>query len=101
MHDLFQLLISVNLDYDLTFVADLPGLRLENYVSEFLNSTVEVLNGRINLEVEYFEEKQVKTSNHRAENQTTEVKKVLKKKNHTLEVGDKMDVREFSKFILY
>lgn len=85
----------------MTFVADLPGLRLENYVSEFLNSTVEVLKGRINLEVEYFEEKKVKTNNQQSENQTIEVKKVLIKKNHTLEVGDKMDVREFSKCIFY
>ena len=85
----------------MTFVADLPGLRLENYVSEFLNSTVEVLKGRINLEVEHFEEKQVKANNQQAENQKIEVKKVLKKKNYTLEVGNKMDVRGFSKFILY
>jgi vitamin K-dependent gamma-carboxylase len=53
---------------DLTFVADVKGLRLENFVTQHLNATVEVLNGRINLEI------------------------VEQNKNYTLNVGDKMQV---------
>lgn len=66
-------------------MADLPGLKLENYVSEFLESSVEVLKGRVNLEVEYIEEEKS------AKNESL-VKKVTKKRNYTLEVGDKMNV---------
>jgi vitamin K-dependent gamma-carboxylase len=53
---------------DLTFVADVSGLKLENFVTQHLNATVEVLNGQINLEV------------------------VEENKNYTLNVGDKMQV---------
>ncbi|CAF0800127.1 unnamed protein product [Brachionus calyciflorus] len=58
-------------DYDLTFVADLKGLKLENYVSPFLNSSVEVLNGEIQVEIELKEKRG-------------------KKQNITLQVGDKL-----------
>jgi len=75
----------------LTFVADLPGLKLENYVSESLNSSVEVLKGRINLEIEFTQEVTIN------EETGSRKKKELKKKNYTLEVGDKMEVSGFFK----
>lgn len=76
------------LDYDLTFVADLPGLKLENYVSDLLKASVEVLKGRINVEIEYQEDANYQDK----ENTETTNKEKLVKKNFTLEVGDKMDV---------
>lgn len=49
------------------------GLHLENFVSEDLgNTSIQVLQGRVNIEV------------------------VEEKKNHTLEPGDKIQVRSFS-----
>jgi hypothetical protein len=57
--------------YDLTFVADLNGLKLENYISNYLNSTIEVINGRINVELE----------------QIVENKSEIIRKNYTLNVS--------------
>lgn len=58
-------------DFDLTFVADLNGLKLENFISPYLNSTIEVLNGKIQVE--------------------TDGKKG-KKQNTTLNVGEKLNL---------
>jgi vitamin K-dependent gamma-carboxylase len=63
------------LDVDLTFVADFPGLVLENYVSKGLNTTIEVFNGEVNVEI------------------------VDRRKNYTLKVGDKMDVSDYFCFV--
>lgn len=52
---------------DLTFVADFPGLHLENYVAKRLNATIEVLNGQVNVETD-------------------------KDTNYTLNVGDKLQL---------
>ena len=60
-----------NTDFDLTFVADLKGLKLENFISPFLNSTIEVLNGKVEIETE---------------------SKNGKKKNTTLNVGEKLNL---------
>lgn len=88
---------TIFLEYELTFVADLPGLRLENYVTEFLNSSVEVLRGRINLEVEYTEEEEKivppEETVEEKEKETRKKKEVkIKKRNYTLNVGDKKEV---------
>lgn len=74
-----------NREFDLTFVADLPGLKLENYVADSLNTSIEVLKGQIHLEIEQQEEK-LNSKN----------KTVLSKfyKNFTLSVGDKMQVKK-------
>lgn len=91
---------TIFLEYELTFVADLPGLRLENYVTEFLNSSVEVLRGRINLEVEYTEEEEEIVPVEEKEKDTRKKKEVkIKKRNYTLNVGDKKEVSD-SKFNL-
>lgn len=37
---------------DIVFVADFPGLMLENFVSEDLNTSMTVLNGRVNVEID-------------------------------------------------
>jgi hypothetical protein len=39
-------------EYDLTFVADFNGLKLENFISSSLNASIEVLQGAINVEFE-------------------------------------------------
>lgn len=91
---------TIFLEYELTFVADLPGLRLENYVTEFLNSSVEVLRGRINLEVEYTEEEEEIVPVEEKEKETRKKKEVkIKKRNYTLNVGDKKEVSD-SQFYL-
>ena len=59
---------KLNKFFGLTFVADVNGLNLENYVSKHLNTTIEVLSGRV--EVEFVNEKV----------------------NYTLEVGQKLQV---------
>lgn len=66
-------------DYDLTFVADFPGLKLENYVSVHLNTTLEVLKGQVN--IEYDKEIVSETG-----------KLVLKKQNITLNPGQRINV---------
>jgi vitamin K-dependent gamma-carboxylase len=68
MHSLEKEVEEKKLDVDLTFVADFPGLVLENYVAAGLNTTIEVLHGKVNVEV------------------------VDQKKNYTLNVGEKVDV---------
>jgi vitamin K-dependent gamma-carboxylase len=55
---------KIDRNLDITFVADFPGLMLENYISNDLNATIEVLNGQINVEINA--------------------------QNYTLSVGDKM-----------
>ena len=62
--------------YDLTFVADLNGLKLENYISNYLNSTIEVINGRINVELE----------------QIVEDKSETIRKNYTLNIGEMLEL---------
>jgi vitamin K-dependent gamma-carboxylase len=57
---------------ELTFVADFSGLKLENFVSQHLNASIELLSGQVNIEL------------------------VDEKKNYTLNAGDRMTV-----FILY
>jgi vitamin K-dependent gamma-carboxylase len=42
---------KLNSFYDLTFVADFNGLSLENYVSQHLNTSIEVLSGKVNVEL--------------------------------------------------
>jgi hypothetical protein len=66
--------------YDLTFVADFNGLKLENYVSVYLNTTIEVLNGLINVEFDKF------ITND--ENN----KKIRIKQNVTLQPGERLNV---------
>lgn len=68
--------------YDLTFVADLNGLKLENYISSYLNSTIEVINGRVNVELEEIIEEKSDT----IKNPT------IIRKNYTLNVGEKMQL---------
>jgi vitamin K-dependent gamma-carboxylase len=68
MHNLEKEVEEKKLDVDLTFVADFPGLVLENYVAAGLNTTIEVLHGKVNVEL------------------------VDQKKNYTLNVGEKVDV---------
>ena len=81
-------------NYDITFVADLKGLKLENYVSNYLNSSIEVISGKINVELEEEMEKDIK--NHKIEKMVK-----IKKKNYTLSVGDKLQVKEKHFFIEY
>lgn len=38
-------------EYDLTFVADFNGLKLENYISRSLTASLEVLKGEVNVEL--------------------------------------------------
>ena len=38
---------------DVVFVADFPGLMLENFVDPELNASITVLNGKVNIEVGY------------------------------------------------
>uniref|UniRef100_H3CUP1 Vitamin K-dependent gamma-carboxylase n=1 Tax=Tetraodon nigroviridis TaxID=99883 RepID=H3CUP1_TETNG len=60
---------SLDNQTEIVFIADFPGLHLENFVSEDLgNTSVQVLQGRVNVEV------------------------VEEKKNYTLEPGDKIQV---------
>ncbi|XP_003965623.2 vitamin K-dependent gamma-carboxylase [Takifugu rubripes] len=60
---------SLDNQTEIVFIADFPGLHLENFVSEDLgNTSIQVLQGRVNVEV------------------------VEEKKNHTLEPGDKIQV---------
>jgi vitamin K-dependent gamma-carboxylase len=79
-------------DYELTFVADLHGLKLENYISNYLNSSIEVLNGKINVE---FDVEQVEKSNYNNKNATLKQKIKTVKKNFTLGPGDKLQVKNF------
>jgi vitamin K-dependent gamma-carboxylase len=74
-------------DYELTFVADLHGLKLENYISNYLNSSIEVLNGKINVEFDVEQVENISTKN-------TTIKQKIKtvKKNFTLGPGDKLQV---------
>ena len=67
--------------YDLTFVADLNGLKLENFISSYLNSSIEVINGRVNVELE-----------EELESEKSKKKKIFRK-NVTLNVGDKLQVK--------
>lgn len=69
-----------NRDFDLTFVADLNGLKLENYVSNYLNASIEVLNGQINVEID-------ETEKDKENNETKVVKK-----NVTMGAGEKLEV---------
>lgn len=66
-------------DYDLTFVADFSGLKLENYISIYLNTTIEVLNGLVNVEFD------TKSENERGI-------LVYKKTNVTLGPGERLNV---------
>ncbi len=66
---------KIDRNLDITFVADFPGLTLENYISEDLNATIEVLNGQINVEIMSV--------------------------NHTLNVGDKMKVSCVEGLVLF
>lgn len=45
-------LAKENEEYDLTFVADFNGLKLENFISNSLNASIEVLKGIVNVEIE-------------------------------------------------
>lgn len=45
-------LAKENEEYDLTFVADFNGLKLENFISNSLNASIEVLKGVVNVEME-------------------------------------------------
>lgn len=47
-----QLNTSMGNFSEIVFVADFPGLMLENFVSEELNTTLNVLQGRVNVEVD-------------------------------------------------
>ena len=75
-----------NRNFELTFVADLNGLTLENFISESLNATIEVLNGKINVEIEI----EPKDSNKKD-------KKENESFNVTLHPGEKLNVI----FLLY
>lgn len=57
---------QLNQSYEITFVADLNGLKLENFVSQHLNASVEVLSGEVNVEL------------------------VEENKNYTLKVGQRL-----------
>ncbi len=76
-------------DYELTFVADLHGLKLENYISNYLNASIEVLNGKINVE---FDVEQIDKSISNNKNTTIKPKIKMAKKNFTLGPGDKLNV---------
>lgn len=67
MHEIQQKQYVTNQNYDLTFVADFPGLVLENYIDKGIEGAVEVLNGKINIQIS-------------------------KKKNVTLNVGDRFSL---------
>lgn len=94
----FILKIKKKTDYDLTFVADLPGLKLENYVSDLLSSSIEVLNGKINLEIDVIENDEKNTSEEKRLDGDDEKIEIVEsrlkptKKNYTLGVGQKMRV---------
>ncbi len=59
---------------NLTFLADLKGLKLENYVSKNLKSAIEVLDGQVKVEIK-----------EKTENSS-------RKTNYTLNKGDKIQV---------
>lgn len=81
---------EANRDFELTFIADLNGLKLENYISGYLNASIEVLKGKVNVEIEIEED----SSN--AENKTVKSEKKskkIRKQNVTLDVGEKFEVK--------
>jgi vitamin K-dependent gamma-carboxylase len=90
-------LIKQNRDYDLTFVADFPGLQLENFVSPHLNASIEVLNGKVNVEIESSinDEASKSQNDNKTKNRT---KKKPQKYNVTLSPGEKMKVKGIIKF---
>lgn len=80
---------EANRDFELTFIADLNGLKLENYISGYLNASIEVLKGKVNVEIEIEED----SSN--AENKTGKSEKKgkkIRKQNVTLGIGEKFEV---------
>ena len=77
---------SENKDFDLTFVADFNGLKLENFVSNYLNASIEVLNGVVNVE---YEQKSFNNFTNLFEN---------KKENQTLTIGQRIQVSLNIKF---
>jgi vitamin K-dependent gamma-carboxylase len=80
---------EANRDFELTFIADLNGLKLENYISGYLNASIEVLKGQVNVEIEIEED----SSN--AENKTVKSEKKskkIRKQNVTLGIGEKFEV---------
>ena len=81
------------LDVDLTFVADVNGLFLENFVSAALTASVEVLNGQVNVEIE-------EISQQSADHANKETSSVIIKRNITLNSGQRTEVCFLSSFIL-
>jgi hypothetical protein len=67
----------------LTFVSDFEGLFLENFIPNGLNTTIEVLNGIVNVEVVINDDK------HKNKNKPFQE---FKTKNITLKQGDKLQV---------
>ena len=75
-------------EYDLTFVADFNGLKLENYISKSLNTSLEVLNGQVNVELD------VSVNNWTSERMTNDSFSSVGviKVNKTLVSGQKLEV---------
>ena len=82
-----------NQSIDLTFVADFNGLKLENFISNYLNVSIEVLSGRINVE---FEHLQLQESTQNDLFSSTNQTFIKVKKNQTLSVGERVQVSESS-----
>jgi hypothetical protein len=76
--------LNENRDFDLTFVADFNGLKLENSISNYVNASIEVLNGEINVEFEY----DVPNEDEHSINSSS----IKIRKNRTLLVGERLDV---------
>jgi len=91
MIEIERKLLNESQEFDLTFVADINGLRLENFISQSLNASIEVLNGEVNVE---FEEP-IKNWNVVGNENTSEEYSSsysLKKVNKTLKSGEKLNV---------
>lgn len=81
---------EANRDFELTFIADLNGLKLENYISGYLNASIEVLKGKVNVEIE------IEEDGSNAANKTVKSEKKskkIRKQNVTLGIGEKFEVK--------
>ncbi len=91
MAEIERKLLNESQEFDLTFVADFNGLKLENFISQSLNASIEVLQGEVNVE---FEEaiKDWNVSRIEDTNQGYSTYYRSKKVNKTLKSGEKLHV---------
>lgn len=89
MNEIERQLQEENQEYDLTFVADFNGLKLENYISHSLNASIEVLNGEINVEME---SPSLDWDVERSVDDKFSTSHAVKKFNRTLKSGQKLQV---------